>query len=154
MCKKKVSIRLLIQILLIGFLSIIGLYGAVLAFFAWLIPAHDTVLATTPSPDGRYVALLIERDCGATTDYATRVELCRQGICPWLDKRIVFSLNGRAPVTVQWRDARHVHISCPDGEFYNEKQRHDFAIYCARPRWHDVTITYRTKTGESRGTGK
>ena len=35
----------------------------------------DTVKAEAVSPDGRYVAAVFERDCGATTNYSTNVSL-------------------------------------------------------------------------------
>ena len=39
----------------------------------------NRVLATQVSPDGQYSAVLFERNCGATTPFATHVSILRKG---------------------------------------------------------------------------
>ena len=39
----------------------------------------NEVIATHPSPDGRFNVLVFERDCGATTDFSTQVTLLHEG---------------------------------------------------------------------------
>src|SRR5919198_6253720 len=71
------------------------------------------VIRRTPSPDGRLEAVLFQRNCGATTDFATNLSVVRTG-------RVISSLagnlliadsnHGRAPldsgyvvhVSVEW----------------------------------------------------
>src|SRR6266542_2268090 len=38
-----------------------------------------SLVRRVPSPDGRWEAVLFERDCGATTDFATHVSVLRTG---------------------------------------------------------------------------
>jgi hypothetical protein len=38
-----------------------------------------TVVRRTPSPNGRLEAVLFERNCGATTDFATNLSLVKRG---------------------------------------------------------------------------
>jgi hypothetical protein len=39
----------------------------------------NTVLATQNSPDGQHSAVLFERNCGATTPFATHISVLRKG---------------------------------------------------------------------------
>lgn len=73
----------------------------------------DTTKAESISPNGRVVARFIERNCGATTDYASRVEL--QFTSDWFNpkKEVVFIVNGSYDISLEWADPKILTITCP-----------------------------------------
>jgi len=63
----------------------------------------DEVMAERSSADGRHISTLIERDCGATTDFATLLtlrdvdETVRSS-----EADVVLAISGRVPITFEW----------------------------------------------------
>jgi hypothetical protein len=76
----------------------------------------DETVSSAPSPDGRLVAVITERDCGATTDFVRTVNLepgSNSG--PYIKARLILSNklfrgNGRHIVALKWQDASHLKI--------------------------------------------
>lgn len=56
------------------------------------------------SPDGKYVASVFERNCGATTPYVNVVSLHRFGVKFYPDDsdNWVFTVHGKSDVRVSW----------------------------------------------------
>jgi hypothetical protein len=72
----------------------------------------DDVLSRSTSPDGALVATLFQRDCGATTDYSTIVNVGGPSDSFKGEKGRVFVVKGQKHVTVKWTDNRALVIEC------------------------------------------
>lgn len=92
----------------------------------------DTIKAEVSSPDGRYVAAVFERNCGATTDYSTLVTL-RETSQPFAPKKQgwVLALSGQVDVTLAWSSDRVIRVGAEGGEVFRKE-----------PTWRDVRISY------------
>ena len=93
----------------------------------------DNVKAQAPSPDGRYVAAVFERDCGATTDFSTHVSLreADELFDPPTQTRVL-SVAGRAAVDVEWSTERALSVALPTAETFTKLET-----------WRDVRIVYK-----------
>jgi hypothetical protein len=97
----------------------------------------NTITFGAISPDGRYVATVYQRACGAPTGVATRVEI--QSLSTKFKgqpKDSIFAFAGPIPVGVVWIDNSSLRVECircaPDKIFKQEKA------------WKDVTISYES----------
>jgi predicted small lipoprotein YifL len=92
-----------------------------------------------PSPDGRYVAVERETNCGATDPFGTAISLRtpkpRLGIA-WLgpSKRVFLADVSLRNTRVEWVDNDHLKIVCTDCEKYGIAERAD--------GWRDVKINF------------
>jgi hypothetical protein len=95
----------------------------------------DTIKAEARSPDGRYVASVFERNCGATTNYSTLVSLrdATQNFAPG-EQGWVFVLSGQADVTLTWESDRLLKVSSTRREAFRSEST-----------WRDVQVSYATK---------
>jgi hypothetical protein len=95
------------------------------------------------SPDGRYIATVFERNCGATTDYVTAINI-RPSDEPFDDgaRHDVLSISGLPPVKVEWAAPRALVIQLPT---LLGKER----LYGQSLFWRDVKITYRHVSRQS-----
>ena len=104
-------------------------------------PCGEEVVKEQHSPDGRYVALLMERNCGATTRYADHINIrpatkrfSTNFFAGTITEGEVFTLenrNGGGPVQLEWA-GRTLKIHYPANEGVFKKQ----------PTWNDVDIAY------------
>ncbi len=69
--------------------------------------------AEAVSPDGVLVAHVYERNCGATTDYVTLVNLQKRSFRFDPDDGVLFATDGAFDVTVRWSGPDTLVISCP-----------------------------------------
>ncbi len=92
----------------------------------------DDLIWEGMSPDRKYVLSVVERNCGATTDYSTLVSLRSADQPLSLERqKWVHSLKGRRYVEAQWTGARSVGV------------RHEPAdVFANQKRWKDVDIVY------------
>jgi len=74
----------------------------------------DRVGQSVVSPDGRYVASVVQSDCGAR-EHATVVELRRNRML-LKDRRIVFLIGGFRSVNVAWPGNKELAIVSPTCE--------------------------------------
>jgi hypothetical protein len=89
------------------------------------------------SPDGAIVASIYQRNCGATTDIVTHVNLRRRtepvradlGV---IDEGQVLTLNGRREVKLRWAERRRLVIEHEGAESFHPADQ-----------WNDVTIEAR-----------
>jgi hypothetical protein len=72
----------------------------------------DTVNSEMRAPDGVLVATWFTRNCGATTDYATTVNVHRADSGFRDDSGTVFVAEGRHQLDMKWLDAKHLSIEC------------------------------------------
>lgn len=76
----------------------------------YLICDEEEILELT-SPDSKRVVTVYVRNCGATTDYATRAEVRWQSSFRD-DQDRVFSVDGRRNLLINWLDGENLSISC------------------------------------------
>lgn len=99
---------------------------------ASLFGCDDAVISEVVSPDGRYVATVLERDCGATTDYSTMVAL-RDAAQPIEEAKQtpVLVIESRVMIDLQWGADRKLLIVFPPSETFAKLEA-----------WRDVQIIY------------
>ena len=61
------------------------------------------------SPDGKHVAHSYLRNCGATTDYVTMVDLEAPG---YSQAAMAYSADGAHELTLRWTSPQELHIEC------------------------------------------
>jgi len=111
--KVKSIMRYLVMGLLLG-------GGLGVAACSRLVQCEDTVLAESPSPDGSIVAVVFERDCGATT--AKNTQICfrkrSEAHAPKAVKGFVVFESAERP-RLQWTSERRLRIALPrDGKVF------------------------------------
>ena len=74
----------------------------------------DIVESQTPAPDRILVATAVTRDCGATTDFSTSVNLHRADHGFDDEAGTIFVAMGRHQLTLRWSDADHLSVQCDD----------------------------------------
>lgn len=80
-----------------------------------LLPAclcSDEVVSEVTSPDGVLTATIVVRDCGATTDFTSIVNLHKRGEASDDKRGIVFVAKGRQRVFATWRNDKLLSITC------------------------------------------
>ncbi len=95
----------------------------------------DTLISGVTSPDGKVVANLIRRDCGATTDYSNIVFLRKSdGIKEkdsiWGEK--IYVLQGEAQISFAWNSSE-LRIKAPTS---------GKNVFLKRDEWAGVKISY------------
>lgn len=99
-----------------------------------LFPCEDRIESESRSPNQKYLATLLVRNCGATTDFSTIVKLDAESWIPIGNKNNVFVVNGDPDVRIEWQDDTTLKITCAtcqaDQTFKNEGA------------WRDVKILY------------
>jgi hypothetical protein len=110
-------------------------------------PCADQIVEQIEAPDGSRTAVLVVRDCGATTDYASLVAIIRPDTKVPRNRGIVFSAdsghdtaiaqpNNALYIDVSWRDATHLHIA------YDSRVR----VFKHDTRFEGIQIDYTEKT--------
>lgn len=97
-------------------------------------PCSNRFLHESASPDGKYVASIFERNCGATTPYVRVVSLreVSSKFDPARNEDWVFTVHGRANIRLTWVDKSELKIS---SSFTGDAPTH-------RAKWRDVKIIY------------
>lgn len=72
----------------------------------------DDVVTRVASPDGRLVATYYVRNCGATTDYVSTVNLRSTKAKFRADEGVVFTAKGEHRIGIEWTAARHLRLRC------------------------------------------
>ncbi len=75
---------------------------------------NDQIKAELKSPDGKFIATYYERDCGATTDTATRINLRLNSAKFSADEGQVFISEGQFQVKLVWDGDTSLRIECLD----------------------------------------
>lgn len=81
----------------------------------WLLscnPCSDTPRSKAVSPDGRLVANICERNCGATTDFSSMVNVQSTSDKFRAEEGLLFVAKGRYDLSVAWTGPRTLVISC------------------------------------------
>lgn len=89
--------------------------GLTLCFFAggcsFLVTCEDTIQDEVRSPRDNYAAVLSIRNCGATTDYSSRVTVSGSGTSS-REEDVVFVVKGEPEIRVTWQEDTVLQISC------------------------------------------
>lgn len=95
------------------------------------------------SPDGRVTAVLFERNCGATTNFLSHINLRSSSMkfknteFGTIDDGGVFACQGRPEILFKWVNSANLQIICKDCS-----SKDPFLV--KESRWQDITITYIT----------
>ena len=96
----------------------------------------DEDVASAVSPDGRLVARAFVRNCGATTDYVTRVEVASNR--RWFrNPTSVYVVEGVFTVQAKWSDRRRLVIVCDRCPAFPPDRE-----------WGDFEVVYRKHSGK------
>jgi hypothetical protein len=100
---------------------------------------EDKTLQTVASPDGRHTAVAYERDCGATVDFATRVNLHSSADGFSAEEGLAFVVEGRQQLQLVWTDSMTLKIVCPTCSTAEARGQRVFRNEAA---WNGVRIQY------------
>ncbi len=75
---------------------------------------ENTVKSEIRSPDGKYVATLFERNCGATTDFSTIVNLRESSVKFKGDDLGIFIVKGVHALDLVWNGNTKLRLECHD----------------------------------------
>lgn len=75
---------------------------------------ENTVKSEVRSPDGKYVATLFERNCGATTDFSTIVNLRESSVKFKGDDLGAVIVKGQHRIDLVWDDNTRLRLQCSD----------------------------------------
>jgi hypothetical protein len=91
------------------------LAGCFLAGHCTRVLCSDEIIARVRQPHGVLEATALVRNCGATTDYSTLVEL--RNVQSWAEPEDVLAVNGDARgVRISWVSNHDLVIRCPSCE--------------------------------------
>lgn len=87
---------------------------AILCSLTWLVSCtcNDATRFKATSPDGQLVANFYERNCGATTDFSSHVNVQMASDKFRADEGVVFIARGRYDLSVAWTGPRTLLITC------------------------------------------
>ena len=102
-------------------------------------PCGDTVKLRVPSPDGQLVANVYERDCGATADFSSMVNVQRSSDKFRGDEGLLFVAKGRYRLSVAWTGPRTLLIACPKCSRKN--------VYREVAALGDIDVNYKLEPG-------
>lgn len=75
-------------------------------------PCSDAFKSKAVSPDGSLVANVYERNCGATTDFSSMVNVQSASDKFHPDEGLLFVAKGRYVLSVSWTGSRTLLVSC------------------------------------------
>lgn len=96
----------------------------------------NVVLEESISPDGKKVASLFERNCGATTNYV-QVVIIRESESSFEGNKtedFIFTMTGQQKIEIQWENANHLVIKRPSNA--ND-------IFKELKSWEGIEVSYR-----------
>jgi hypothetical protein len=117
----------------IALILLVGLGTVALGLF-FASDCEDTIKTEVKSPDGKYVATLYERDCGATTDFSTIVNLRDSSARFKGDDLGVVILKGQHKLDLVWDGNRKLRLQCHDCRTDD--------IFKQEKVWKDIDISF------------
>lgn len=107
--------------------------GAYLFSLLFADLCSDTVISTVDSPDHSYTATIYERDCGATTDFVTNVNLQPKYTGPFNPEKgtQILTQEGRHEVKATWLANDSLELNYPFDE-----------VFAQEATWQDVKIKH------------
>jgi hypothetical protein len=126
---------------LVGFAAVIAIlfvyrYPLMNLGFVHLLNCGHSILSELSSPDGRYVATVSERNCGAVTPYTRVVSIRRRGshFDGEDDGAWVFLMKDQPTIQIRWSGQRRLSVA---SEGYSRTSR---GQSLKRARWEDVEV--------------
>jgi len=100
---------------------------------------EETSYKELPSPDGRYVVIEKESNCGATDPFGTAISLRTRRPRLWVawlgpSRRVFLANVSMRNTRVEWLDNDHLKIVCTGCEKYGIAERVD--------GWRDIKISF------------
>ena len=134
----RTSIHLLALFFLFSFIALllVALVAGGVLIWVWSDLCGNDLFYKSLSPDGRYQAVVFQRDCGATTSFTTHVALLDVDDS-FTDhtKGNIFMMDGHpddTQVLAQWNSSQELTISYQEG----------YKIFLQKDRFQDITIHY------------
>ena len=90
----------------------LGLLACSVVLLVSCSPCSDTVRSSVRSADGKLVANIYERDCGATTDFSSMVNVQSASDKFHADEGLLFVAKGRYDLSVVWTGSRTLLVTC------------------------------------------
>lgn len=95
----------------------------------------DRIMQAAVCPEGSPAAVVYERNCGASTDWATRIDLVSSAEDMGKDDRnTIFIIKGSQQVTAAWKDSGSLMITFPQIDAKD--------IYKQQDRSGEITVEY------------
>ncbi|MEY2527569.1 MAG: hypothetical protein QOE73_2340 [Verrucomicrobiota bacterium] len=97
----------------------------------------DKITYGSISPDGKYIAIVYQRDCGAPGGLATFVSI-QPSVAKFegRPKDAIFAVDGPVPVAVSWTDSSNLRIECircsPD------------KIFKQKTAWRNIAVSHES----------
>ncbi len=103
----------------------------------------NKTISEAKSPDGSLVAVVFQRDCGATTGFSTQVSIFRSWLPRWNNSGNIFvsdTNHGAAPSAPSGGPEVRVHWQAPNVlvVFHHPRAQ----VYSAQPQWGSVRVIY------------
>ncbi len=94
----------------------------------------NELIREVTSPDGKYIASIFERNCGATTPYirVVNLRLSDEKFAPEEDDDWVFTIHGQSDVKVSWVADGELKITYSGAGDQPTQRR----------KWKDVSVSY------------
>ena len=98
----------------------------------------EEVISSTTSPNGRYVAVVFERNCGATTGWVTHVNLREVGrdfpttAAGTVDAGCIYLADGKPPLKLTWESSSQLRIKAAPAETWVQESN-----------WKGVAIRFK-----------
>jgi len=112
-----------------------------LVFLAGCKLCDEQIKSEAESPDGKYIATLFERDCGATTDFVAHVNMREtserfvEDSNGTVKQGEVFVVKGRPMTRLVWKNNQSLVIECTrSGSPFRQESS-----------WHTITILYELR---------
>lgn len=115
--------KMLIGTLLLGILLFGGGFFAVRYFFngiEMISSCGESIEHEVLSPDNKYMATVYLRNCGATTDYVTHINIRNTNAVDKPDNQgvitagEVFTIPGKQNIMATWKDSANLEIHIPE----------------------------------------
>jgi len=115
--------------------NLVLLFGLLCAgCFSLLGRCANSINAESISPDGMHIAVVYERDCGATTDFSTIVNIRSRTEKFDSEKGVLFIVKGRHRIDVSWKDGGKLQLECKDCRSEDVFRRESV--------WNDIEILH------------
>ncbi|MGL5165518.1 MAG: hypothetical protein ACRC9K_06500 [Afipia sp.] len=110
--------------------TVVGAVGLYLSFV--FDPCEETVRSSTPSLDGKMLAVVFERECGATVPFNTQLSLAPTNH-PFSSKKSppFFVISGQHQLNIKWLGGKVIAVSVPIAVtiFKNEQSVGDIVVH-------------------------
>lgn len=118
-------------------LLLFAVLGSTFSGCAFLLRSScgNTVKSEVRSPDGKYIATLFERDCGATTDFSTIVSIRESSTEFKPDDLGVFVVKGQPKIDLAWDGEAGLRLHC--------KACRAEEIFRQQRAWKDINISFQ-----------